>query len=296
MKQTLFTKSWQSPCKLNLFLQFVGQRDNGYHNLQSVFQILDYADTLDITVDPTINASDKIIFDCDDQALANADNLIVKAANALKAYAQKHNHSQPLKPLGANIYLHKKLPYGGGVGGGSSNCATALIGLNVQWGLNYPLETLAEIGLRLGADVPIFIYGQTAFVEGIGEIITPIELPEVWYLVIHPQCHVSTAEIFSDPLLTRNSKALKIRDLNAMGLPFEGFNTMQTLVCEAYPEVKKALEWLTQFSPNARMTGSGSCLFLPFDNEQEMSKIANRCKWSHFAAKGVNLSPLHQQL
>lgn len=294
MNQKLFTKSWKSPCKLNLFLQFIGQRGDGYHNLQSVFQILDYTDTLDITVNSTINVSDKIIFDCDDKALANSDNLVVKAANALKAYAQKHKHSQ--QPLGANIYLHKRLPYGGGVGGGSSNCATALIALNNQWNLNYSFTTLAKIGLTLGADVPIFIYGQTAFVEGIGEIITPIELPEVWYLVIQPQCHVSTAEIFSDPLLTRNSKALKIRDLNALGLPFKGFNTMQTLVCEAYPEVKKALEWLIQFSPNARMTGSGSCLFLPFDNEQEISKIANRCEWPHFVAKGVNFSPLHQQL
>jgi len=283
------TIRWPSPCKLNLFLHFVGQRANGYHNLQSVFQLLDYGDSLDISV----NESGIIEFDCDIRELAGNDNLVVAAARALQQYARdtlKRDH------LGAKIYLHKILPFGGGVGGGSSNCATTLVALNHQWQLGLSTSQLAEMGLSLGADVPIFVRGHTAFVEGIGEIIEPVNMADAWYLVVQPPCHVSTRKIFSNPLLTRNSKAITIRDLNALGLPFKGFNTMQDIVCGDYPEVRKALDWLTQFSPNARMTGSGSCLFLPFDNEQEVRKIATRCEWPHFVARGVNHSPLHRQL
>ena len=283
------TISWPSPCKLNLFLHFVGQRDNGYHNLQSLFQILDYGDTLDIAT----HDSNNISFDCDIDELAGEDNLVVCAARALKSYAEEQLNKQK---LGATIYLHKRLPFGGGVGGGSSNCATTLVALNQQWDLGLTIDQLADIGLKLGADVPIFVRGNTAFVEGIGEIITPVDMPQAWYLVVQPPSHISTVKIFSNPLLTRNSKAIKIRDLNALELPFKGFNTMQDIVVNEYPEVKKALDWLKQFSPNARMTGSGSCLFIPFDNEQEVRKIATRCEWPHFVAKGVNQSPLHRTL
>lgn len=283
------TSTWPSPCKLNLFLHFVGQRENGYHNLQSVFQLLDYGDTIDITVDD----SGEIKFDCDNKTLANDSNLVVTAARKLQQIAQQKFAN---KNLGATIYLHKKLPFGGGVGGGSSNCATTLLALNHQWQLNLSLDELADIGLTLGADVPIYVKGHTAFVEGIGEIITAMEMPETWYLVVQPPCHISTAKIFSNPLLTRNSKAIKIRDLNALELPYKGINSMQTIVCNDYPEVKEILDWLKQFSPSARMTGSGSCLFVPFDNEREVRKIATRCEWAHFVARGVNKSPLHVQL
>lgn len=282
-------KTWPSPCKLNLFLHFVGQRDNGYHNLQSVFQLLDYGDEIDISV----NDSGRILFDCNNKELANENNLVVAAAIQLQELARRKTNRHN---LGAKIYLHKKLPFGGGVGGGSSNCATTLLALNEQWQLNLNINELAKIGLSLGADVPIFIHGHTAFVEGIGEIITPVNMPEAWYLVVQPACHISTAKIFSNPLLTRNSKAIKIRDLNALALPFEGTNSMQTLVCNDYPEVKEVLDWLKQFSPHARMTGSGSCLFVPFDNEREVRRIATRCEWAHFVARGVNKSPLHIKL
>ncbi len=277
---------WPCPAKLNLNLQIVGQREDGYHNLQSVFQIVDYADTLDIqiTSDPSIS------FDCDQKSLAGNDNLVVAAATKLRDYAKTQlNQTTP----GAMLYLHKKLPVGGGVGGGSSNCATALVALNRLWQLNLSLDTLTEIGLSLGADVPIFIQGKSAFVEGIGEIITPVTLPDRHYLVIQPRCHISTAKIFSNPLLTRNSKAITIRDLNVLGLPDEGVNSMQEIVYNDYPEVAEALDWLKQFNKHARMTGSGSCVFAAFDNELEMSTIASRCEWPHFMAKGVNTSPLH---
>jgi 4-diphosphocytidyl-2-C-methyl-D-erythritol kinase len=282
-------RSWPSPCKLNLFLHFVGQRPNGYHNLQSVFQLLDYGDSLDIVSDN----SGHIRFNCDIAELSNDINLVVQAARALQTHAlTKPGRSS----LGAQITLHKRLPFGGGVGGGSSNCATTLVALNYHWELGFSLDELAQIGLKLGADVPIFVRGNTAFVEGIGEIITPVDIPEAWYLVVHPPCHIATAKIFSNPMLTRNSKAITIRDLNALGLPFKGLNTMQSIVCNEYPEVKNALDWLLEYSPNARMTGSGSCLFIPFDKEQEVRKIATRCPWPHFVARGVSQSPLHQLL
>ncbi|MCW9017315.1 MAG: 4-(cytidine 5'-diphospho)-2-C-methyl-D-erythritol kinase, partial [Kangiellaceae bacterium] len=187
-------------------------------------------------------------------------------------------------------------PAGGGIGGGSSDCATALVALNYLWKLGLSVDELSDIGLSLGADVPIFVRGQTAFVEGIGEIITPFEMPEIWYLVVHPDSHVATPKIFSNPLLTRNSKAITIRDLNALELPFQGNNSMQEIVCDDYPEVKLALDWLKQHNPYARMTGSGSCLFAPFDKEQDLRKIASRCEWPHFVAKGVNISPLQHKL
>lgn len=280
---------WSCPAKLNLFLHITGQREDGYHNLQSVFQILDYADTLDIE----LISGNQIEFSCSDPQLAGDNNLVVAAAKKLQDYAVT-KLNRPAS--GARLFLHKKLPVGGGVGGGSSNCATTLLALNKLWQLNIGLEELAQIGLTLGADVPIFIMGRSAFVEGIGEILTPIELPTSWYLVIQPPCHVSTAKIFSNPLLTRNNKAIRIRDLDVLDVPFRGINSMQEVVCNEYPEVKAALNWLKQFNSQARMTGSGSCLFATFDNEREMSTIASRCDWPHFTAKGVNTSPTHIEM
>lgn len=286
---------WPSPAKLNLFLHIIGQREsvgetnNGYHNLQSVFQLLDYGDTLDIK----LLSNNNIEFECNLPELSDNNNLVISAAHQLQQYGLKH---QGKKTLGAKIFLNKVLPVGGGVGGGSSNCATALIALNHLWKLNISIEKLAEIGLDLGADVPIFIKGKSAFVEGVGEIITPFQLPKAWYLVIQPTCHVSTSKIFSNPLLTRNTKAIRIRDLDTLELPFKGLNTLQPIVCNDYPMVKKALDWLKQFNQDARMTGSGSCVFAVFDNEREVRKIASRCEWSHFVTFGVNTSPLHIKL
>ncbi|MET1254814.1 4-(cytidine 5'-diphospho)-2-C-methyl-D-erythritol kinase [Aliikangiella maris] len=291
-------KRWASPAKLNLFLQVIGRRTDGYHLLQSIFQLLEFGDELEIHP----NESGQIELACNISQLATADNLVVRAANALKQTALAQNaFNQPqaqarIKNLGASIKLYKNLPAGGGLGGGSSNCATTLLALNHLWKLNLDYSLLAKTGLSLGADVPFFVHGQNAFVEGIGEKLTTISLPECWYLVIQPGCHIATAKIFSNPLLTRNSKAIRIRDLNALELPYQGVNTLQAVACQAHPEVQQAVDWLKQFSPSARMTGSGSCVFAAFDNEQEVRKIAAQCEWSHFVTKGINLSPVHIDL
>jgi len=275
------TTYWHCPAKLNLFLHITGRRQDGYHLLQSVFQMLDYGDLLAIT--PRADAD--IGFDCSISALASDDNLVVRAARTLQQAASINR--------GADIYLYKRLPAGGGIGGGSSDAATTLLALNELWQCGLTAATLSQLGLELGADIPFFIHRQTAFVEGIGERVTPINLPQKCFLVVHPKVSVSTAEIFSDPLLTRNSKAITIRDLDAMGLPQQGFNSLQSVVCSRYPEVEKALDWLRQVEPNARMSGSGSCVFATFDNEEKVRKIASRCEWPHFVAKGVERSDIH---
>jgi len=286
LKKPIKKSSWPCPVKLNLFLQFIGQRPDGYHLLQSYFQLLDFGDQLEITP----NSSGSITFSCDKTELTGTDNLVVKAAQLLK---QSTNCK-----WGAELHLVKNSPIGGGVGGGSSDCATALVALNYLWQTQLTLDQLAKLGEQLGADVPFFVHGKSAFVEGIGEIITPYPIKLAYFLVIQPNCSVSTSKIFSDPRLTRNSKAITIRDLKSLGLPFDGFNTMQSLVVEANQPVKQALEWLTNQSSSARMTGSGSCLFSVFDNLEEASKIAALCdpSWLTFVARGVEQSELHRKL
>lgn len=269
-----------APAKLNLMLHITGRNEQGYHLLQTVFQLLDYGDELTFRR----SGSDEVNLSCDNSSLVTPDNLVLQAAARLKPYAKRFS--------GMDIHLTKRLPMGGGVGGGSSDCATTLVALNQLWQCGLSNTELAEIGLSLGADVPVFVHGKTAWAEGIGEQLTPCELPEMWYLVVHPDCFVSTAKIFSDKALTRDCEISKIRDFLAQGGPRRGLNVMQAVVLEHYPAVKKALDWLTQFCPDARMTGSGSCLFAPFDNEREARKIALRCKWPHFVAKGINTSPL----
>ncbi len=291
--------TWPCPAKINLFLHIIGQRPDGYHNLQSIFQLLDYSDqltieTLEQTTDKqTTGEQDTIHFDCNLKELVSPDNLVIKAAKRLQQEAKKQGHK---KILGAKLFLEKKLPIGGGLGGGSSNAATTLVALNYLWKLNLSLDSLIKIGLSLGADVPIFILGKTAFVEGIGEKLTPLPITPKWYLVLQPHIHVSTIEIFNHPLLTRNSKTITIRDLEQLALPAEGKNDMQTIVCDVYPKVKQALNWLKQLSPNARMTGSGSCLFAVFDKYDEASKIAALCEWPCFIAKGIDSSPIHTKI
>lgn len=287
MKNT--TIKWPCPAKVNLFLNITGQRKDGYHTLQSVFQLLDYGDTL--LVSP--NDSGIISFNCNILSLSGHDNLVMRAVKKLQQIAQ--NRSIPSLP-GVELFLDKKLPAGSGLGGGSSNCATTLIALNYQWNLGLSTSELMSVGLTLGADVPVFVKGCSAFVEGIGEVITPYYLPKTWYLVIYPQTHVSTKKIFSHPMLTRNCKTMTIRDLNVEKLLYEGRNCMQSVVCHEYPEVKAALSWLRSHCKNARMSGSGSCLFSIFDNEKKMRRIASLCRWPHFVAKGVNQSALISKL
>ncbi|MEC8426912.1 MAG: 4-(cytidine 5'-diphospho)-2-C-methyl-D-erythritol kinase [Pseudomonadota bacterium] len=275
------TLTLTAPAKLNLFLHITGRRDDGYHNLQTVFQLLDHGDTLDIAATET--GAIRVLPELADVPLK--DNLIYKAARLL----QQHSHC----PKGADITLHKVLPMGGGIGGGSSDAATTLLGLNQLWGLNLPLEELAELGAQLGADVPVFIHGRSAWAEGIGEQLTPLDLPEDYFVVLTPDCHVATAKIFSHKGLTRDTPVIKVAAFLEQG----GHNDCQPLVQNLYPEVDKALNWLVKFA-DAKMTGTGACVFAKVDSQEQGQKILEQAPddLKGFVARGVNLSPTHRQL
>jgi 4-diphosphocytidyl-2-C-methyl-D-erythritol kinase len=272
--------NWLSPAKLNLFLHITGRRPDGYHTLQTVFQLLDYGDDLQFTV-----RHDRQLFLENNLDIAPDQNLIIRAARAL----QQVSGTQ----YGADIRLHKRLPLGGGVGGGSSNAATTLIALNHLWQLNLPIETLLTLGLSLGADVPVFIYGHSAWAEGIGEQLAAIELPERWYIVITPPCLVSTGQVFSNRELTRATSPITISDFLKGG----GHNDFESVVCMHYPEVARAIDWLNQFAPT-RLTGTGSSVFAACASEQAArSFYAEFVKkfppaWRGFVARGINHSPL----
>lgn len=265
-----------SPAKLNLFLHINGQRNDGYHQLQTVFQLLDYGDTLSFKPANELSLSPGTL------AIPFEDNLIIKAARKLQAVTCCNQ--------GAAISIIKRLPMGGGIGGGSSNAATALLGLNHLWKTGLSLRELADIGLSLGADVPVFVHGHSAWAEGVGEIISPIELPERWYVVIRPDVHISTADIFSQKDLTRNTPIIKV----AAFLEGGGRNDCQNLVLKHYPKVREAVDWLNFFSPTM-LTGTGSCIFAAFTSETEAKAVyAGRPEHLEgFVAKGVNRSPLH---
>ena len=267
------TLSLLCPAKLNLFLHITGRREDGYHELQTVFQLLDWGDTLHITPDN----SGRVSLSCDVPELAGPDNLILRAAGLL----EHGSH-------GAALHLEKRVPMGGGLGGGSSDAATTLLALNHLWGLDIPAQELARLGATLGADVPVFVGGHSAWAEGIGEILTPLELPQRWYLVVAPQCHVSTGEIFSHRQLTRNSTPIK------MAAFFQGDsrNDCQDLVRRLYPEVDKALNLLDIFG-ESRLTGSGGCVFVSFDNEADAKGAQAELPghWRSFVARGINRSP-----
>ena len=270
-----------APAKLNLFLHITGRRADGYHLLQTIFQFLDICDfvTLQATENPEISLSNPI------PGVADEDNLLYKAARLLQ---QDSGTTR-----GAIIGIEKNLPMGGGLGGGSSDAATVLVGLNRLWQLNYPMHTLAQLGLRLGADVPIFIHGKAAWAEGVGERIEAIEVAEPWYLVIAPGVEVSTAKIFSDKRLTRDCAIIKIRDF----LEGRTTNVCEELVRQDYPEVAKALYFLDTTRPEtrARMTGTGSCVFASYKDEtsaQAALKLMPK-QWQGFVTKGCNVSPLY---
>lgn len=264
-----------APAKLNLFLHITGRRPDGYHELQTVFQFLDYCDELDFSVRDDGNIHCQTNTD-----LADEDNLIVKAATLLQQHTQTS--------LGANIELRKKIPIGGGLGGGSSNAATTLLALNELWALGLSPENLQQLGIQLGADVPIFIYGQSAWAEGVGEKLQPVTLSEDWFLVIHPNCHVSTGEIFSDKLLTRNKPLITMSHF----LAGYGSNVCESVVCRLYPEIKEALDWLNQFNP-AKMTGTGACIFTQCKTQEQAQQILEQLpsKWQGFVTQGKNSSP-----
>ena len=273
--------TFPSPAKLNLFLHVTGQRKNGYHDLQTVFQFINLSDDIDIKATQT--GQIELLTPIDD--VPNEQNLIVKAALLLKKYAKES--------CGAEIKIDKTLPMGGGLGGGSSNAATVLLALNKLWHLNYPIQKLAELGLTLGADVPIFIHGYAAFAEGIGEKLTPVKPIEYWYLITKPDCHISTAEVFQHPDLPRNTSVISASEFDIDLC----HNDCQTLVIKQYPKVAKLLAWLVEYAPS-RMTGTGACIFSRFNTEQEARQLQSQLPddVTSFVAKGLNQSPLHQVL
>jgi len=282
LRGTLRTDAaWPAPAKLNLFLHVTGQRPDGYHNLQTVFQFLSVCDWISFEVRTDGKVQRRSV-------LAGVDpdqDLVVKAARLLQ--------EETSASLGVDITVEKQLPMGAGLGGGSSNAATTLVALNRLWGLGLPSTALAELGVKLGADVPIFVHGQASWAEGVGERLTPLFLDEPWYLVVWPDCPISTAELFADQQLTRNTPPLKIADF----LSGQGRNDFEPVVKARYPQVAAALDWLAQRG-EARLTGTGSCVFAPFRTETEarMHLAALPAPWQGYVARGLNRSPLLDRL
>ncbi len=269
-----------APAKLNLFLHITGRRPDGYHNLETVFQLVDLCDELTITTrddgrilrnppptDPLLAAMD------------DAQDLTVRAARLLQ--------QESGTALGANIHVLKRIPAGGGLGGGSSDAACVLLALNRQWGLDLPLLRLAQLGLALGSDVPVFVHGQSAFASGRGEDLTPLNLPERWFLIVQPPVSISTRELFAAPQLTRDTPALKIRALPEDG----GRNDFQPVVCERYPEVAEVLWHLRHFG--GRMTGTGACVFVATPTRAAAEQILLQLpqQWRVQIVRGLQNSP-----
>ena len=278
---TAATSVWPAPAKLNLFLHILGRRPDGYHELQSCFQFIDLCDEITIEV----RADGQIRRALDIPGLPESADLCLRAAHALKEATGS--------PLGADIRLRKRIPIGGGLGGGSSDAATCLVALNDLWELNLPIDDLAALGLKLGADVPVFVRGRVAWAEGVGERLTPLYPPlapvEPNYLILKPNVFVSTAAVFQDPELTRNSAPITIHGFLASG----GRNDCLGVVRRRYPEVAHALDWLSLFG-SARLTGTGACVFLACENEDLAQEIMRKVppEFEGFLARGLNDSPL----
>ena len=279
--KTAWAERWPAPAKLNLMLRIVGQRSDGYHLLQTVFQFIDLCDW--ITFHPVNDG--RVSLQKTIPGVAEADDLTVRAAQLLKAVTGCKE--------GVCIEVEKNLPMGGGLGGGSSDAATTLLVLNQLWNLQLSVEKLMELGLTLGADVPVFVYGYSAWAEGVGEELEKILPAEQWVVVIKPDCHVNTKEIFSAKHLTRDSKSIKIADFIAG----QHQNDCVEVVCQSYPSVKEALVDLSAFS-EARLTGTGACVFAQFDSELEALNAFKslQSKWQVYLSKGVNQSPLVSKL
>jgi 4-diphosphocytidyl-2-C-methyl-D-erythritol kinase len=268
-----------SPAKLNLFLHITGRRADGYHELQTLFQLLEWGDWLGFTP----NRSGEITLAATGLDIPLADNLIYRAARLLQRDALTGDAP------GVHITVDKRIPAGGGLGGGSSNAATTLLALNQLWQLGLAQEELQALGATLGADVPVFVGGRTAWAEGIGEVLTPVDLPERWYAIITPSCHVSTGQIFSHLQLTRNTAPIK------MATFFEGYsrNDCQELVRHLYPEIDAVFNWLEGFS-QARLTGTGASVFASFGTEAEAAAVLRQLpqRWAGVSARGLNISPV----
>ncbi|MAT65799.1 MAG: 4-(cytidine 5'-diphospho)-2-C-methyl-D-erythritol kinase [Gammaproteobacteria bacterium] len=272
---------WPAPAKLNLFLHITGRRPDGYHTLQSLFQFLDHGDRLDFSVTeaPGVRLLAPL------PGVPPDRDLTVRAARLLQ---QRAGVSR-----GVEIRLDKRLPLGGGLGGGSSDAATTLVVLNRLWKAGLDEDELAALGLELGADVPVFVRGRAAWAEGVGERLTPVEVPEPWYLVIVPPVSVSTAAVFQHPELTRDSRPITISDF----LAGRSRNDCEAIVRQLYPEVAAALDWLNGRT-RARLTGTGACVFGAFDDRATAlaAQQAMPAGWEGFIARGCNRSPLHAAL
>jgi 4-diphosphocytidyl-2-C-methyl-D-erythritol kinase len=271
-----------APAKINLFLHITGRRADGYHTLQSVFQLLDFYDTIYIkaTQNGVIKRTNEI------KNVPEGQDLCALAAHALKR--------ETGCDLGCEYYIEKHIPMGGGLGGGSSDAATVLLALNKLWNLNLSREALIKIGLSLGADVPIFIFGQNAWAEGIGEDLMPIDLAQQFYVVLTPQAHVSTAQVFANSGLTKDTKPLKIADFSN-GANSEIFrNDLEKVVCKEFPAVASTLKWLSQFG-QARMSGSGASVFVAVNSLAKANEILAQkpADVRGFVAKGLNKHPLY---
>lgn len=273
-----------APAKLNRMLHIVGRRQDGYHTLQTLFQMIDLSDHL--TLCSREDGDIRLISEV--SGVKHDDNLIVRAARLLQSASGTS--------LGATLSIEKQLPMGGGLGGGSSNAATVLVGLNRLWGLNFSLDALAQLGLTLGADVPVFVHGHSAWGEGIGEQLTQVSLDTPWFVIIHPGISVSTPSVFQDPQLTRDSRPITMARALQGGAP-EWRNDCEAVVKERYPPIAEALNWLKQHAPS-RLTGTGACLFAAFKDQQTAQAVAQLAsqRWSTWVARGLNTSPLHDAL
>jgi 4-diphosphocytidyl-2-C-methyl-D-erythritol kinase len=273
--------SLPSPAKINLFLHVVGRRTDGYHLLQTAFQFLDFCDEMLFI----LRSDGKIKLDTQNVNIATKDNLVFKAATLLQSYTGVKQ--------GANISLDKRIPLGGGLGGGSSNAATTLLALNFLWQTELSQKELAKLALSLGADVPIFIHGKASFAEGVGEILTTIAPPEDWILLLLPDCAANTQKIFSDSQLTRNTRTITITEFLESG----GHNDCEPIARKLFPKIAVALDNLNQHV-RARMSGTGSSVFASFKNKEAATEVARKIPVAieRMITKGLNLSPLHSAL
>ena len=270
--------AFPAPAKLNLFLHIVGRRADGYHLLQSVFQLIDLHDTIWLR----LRDDGQIVHHNPIPGVPSEHDLTVRAARLLQDLAPQY---------GVDIRVDKRLPMGGGVGGGSSDAASVLLALNRLWQIHLPRAELMSLGLKLGADVPFFLFGQNALVEGIGEVMSPVATTARDFVVLHPQVHVSTPEIFQDPLLTRDTPAIKVADLEGAVTR----NDLEACAVRSYPEIARHLEYLNQFAP-ARMTGSGSCVFAEMASQMAANRIISGLQESMtgFAVQTLSRHPLYE--
>ncbi len=277
MNDSTVPPSWPAPAKLNLFLHITGRRADGYHELQTLFQFIDFGDELHFRVDDSgvVRRREALA------GVAEETDLTLRAARLLQAETGCGR--------GVEIHIDKRLPMGGGLGGGSSDAATTLVALNRLWRLGLSEARLAALGLRLGADVPVFVRGRAAWAEGVGERLQPVDLPEPWFVILQPDAHVATADLFADPQLTRDLQPIKMRDY----LAGVGRNVFEPLVRAAYPDVGAALRWLNAHAAG-RLTGTGACVFAAFEGEAQARHVAAQAasRWRAIVARGCNRSPL----